>query len=229
MEIEQTIDGKTVRLFRGGENDSPLVVLLSYQPFGEEVLTLAHQRTSEPVNILEITGMRWHDELSPWPAEPAFRGDLGYRGEGKAFLNMLDKVILPTTLESLSLHPAKTAIMGYSLAGLFALYAGMECDRFDAVISVSGSLWFDGFLDYAKQHRVSHSVQYVYLSLGEKEPFTKNPRMSQVGRCTQELASHLQSLGVACEMRWNSGGHFNDETKRQADGVASYLRHLAQK
>lgn len=164
MEIEQTIDGKTVRLFRGGENDSPLVVLLSYQPCGEEVLTLAHRRASEPVNILEITGVRWHDELSPWPAEPAFRGDLGYRGEGKAFLNVLDKVILPAALESLNLHPAKTAIMGYSLAGLFALYAGMECDRFDAVISVSGSLWFDGFLDYAKQHRVSRSVQYVYLS-----------------------------------------------------------------
>ena len=73
-----------------------------------------------------------------------------------------------------------TGIAGYSLGGLFALYAAYHCDEFRRVASMSGSLWFPDFREYVLSHDFANRPDRIYLSLGDKEAKTRNPVLKTV-------------------------------------------------
>ena len=70
---------------------------------------------------------------------------------------------------------------GYSLAGLFSLWAAYQTDVFSGIAAASPSVWFPGFIEYMKEHEIKSET--VYLSLGDREEKTRNSVMSQVGNC----------------------------------------------
>ena len=81
----------------------------------------------------------WNRELSPWPAPPVF----GKADFGGAAGETLSEII------NLCGNANKTYyIGGYSLAGLFALWAATQTDRFAGVAAASPSVWFPGFIDH---------------------------------------------------------------------------------
>ena len=53
----------------------------------------------------------------------------------------------------------KRVIGGYSLGGLFSMYAAVNTDLFGTVLSCSSSLWYPGFLDYLKEHPLKPLIQ----------------------------------------------------------------------
>jgi len=219
------LEDKTFELHSFGGVEAPLVVLLNFDKSGEEIADLVKNNGKE-FNLIEVTGLRWQDELSPWRHLPVFHGDPGYRGEGFAFLRTLAYVMVPEAVHQFGLKPASMAIAGYSLAGMFALYAGTRSEAFDALLSVSGSLWFDGFVEFVKEQGVSKKAHYVYLSLGENEPVTKNKVLSTVGTKTEELRDYYLSQEIKTDFVWNQGGHFNDESKRIASAILAYLNAI---
>ena len=62
---------------------------------------------------------------------------------------------------------------GYSMAGLFSLWAAYQTDAFASVAAASPSIWFPDFLQYMKEHGIR--TESVYLSLGDREEKTRNP------------------------------------------------------
>ena len=109
---------------------------------------------------------------------------------------------------------------GYSLGGLFSLWAGSESDCFTAIAAMSPSVWIAGWQDYARQHPVkTHSV---YLSLGDREEHTRNKAIAQVGNNIRWEHEHLrQTLDSSHTMlEWNTGNHFVDGARRTAKGFA---------
>ena len=108
----------------------------------------------------------------------------------------------------------KLIIGGYSLAGLFALWAAYETDIFDACAAASPSVWFPGWISYARTNVVKTDA--VYLSLGDKEEKTKNQDMASVGNCIREQAEIIS--GINSTLEWNPGNHFVDSEKRMAKG-----------
>ena len=175
--------------------------------------------------LITINTENWNDDLSPWPADPVFRNTPGFGGKADAHLDKILKEILPTcedVLKQQDIHPSWYGLAGYSLAGLFALYAGYCSDRFQRIASVSGSLWYPSFLDFCRKEKLSESVDYVYLSLGDAEARTKNPFLSKVESCTEEMEEILRpSTEVFYEL--NKGDHFFEPTYRLAKGIASLL------
>ena len=111
-------------------------------------------------------------------------------------------------------------LMGYSLAGLFALWAAYESDVFSGIVCCSGSLWFPDWDHYVRNH-VIQSKCSVYLSLGGKEEKAKNKVMASVGDRTRAQEGLLQedSMVESVVLEWNAGGHFADAGKRLAKGV----------
>ena len=111
-------------------------------------------------------------------------------------------------------------LMGYSLAGLFALWAAYESDVFSGIVCCSGSLWFPDWDHYVRNH-VIQSKCSVYLSLGGKEEKAKNKVMAAVGDRTRAQEGLLQedSMVESVVLEWNAGGHFADAGKRLAKGV----------
>ena len=109
--------------------------------------------------------------------------------------------------------PAVEVILGgYSLAALFALWASYESRRFSGIAAASPSVWFPGWLDYAKARKPR--AERIYLSLGDAEPRTRNRVMATVGDCIQEMDALL--AGHPHTLEWNPGNHFKDADLRTA-------------
>ncbi|MBQ6235371.1 MAG: esterase [Clostridia bacterium] len=155
--------------------------------------------------LIAVKADDWNRDLSPWSAPPVF-GNEPFGGGASDFLNAL----LPLCADR-----SKTYYLGgYSLAGLFALWAAHETDAFFGVAAASPSVWFPGFAAYMQTHPIR--AQRVYLSLGDREEKTRNPVMATVGTRIKEAYDLLKRRGTDCVLEWNPGNHFKDPDLRTA-------------
>ena len=156
----------------------------------------------------------WNDELSPWKS-PAVWGKESFGGNAAGTLRFLTEQAIPTLKKQFALPENVRIILGgYSLAGLFALWASTQTALFSGVAAASPSVWFPGWMEFEQQHPIQ--AQRVYLSLGDKEERTKNIVMAAVGDNIRTLHSRLAERGAYCTLEWNSGGHFKDAGLRTA-------------
>ena len=156
----------------------------------------------------------WNDALSPWEA-PAVWGKESFGGKAGDTLRFLTERVIPTLKQQFRLpEDVKIILGGYSLAGLFALWASTQTDLFSGVAAASPSVWFPGWMEFEQQHPIQ--AQRIYLSLGDKEERTKNAVMAVVGDNIRALHNQLTARGVDCTLEWNSGGHFKNVDLRTA-------------
>ena len=123
--------------------------------------------------------------------------------------------------------PDPRAIGGYSLAGLFSLWALSQDAGFAGAASCSGSLWYPGWAEYAAQARYPQGSR-VYLSLGEREERARNAALARVGDATRaQYAALLADAGIAdTTLVWHPGGHFDQPDTRMIAGLAWLLKKL---
>ena len=156
----------------------------------------------------------WNDALSPWEA-PAMRGTQGFGGNAADTLRFLTEQVIPTLKQQFNLpENIKIILGGYSLAGLFALWASTQTKLTYGIAAASPSVWFPGWMEFEQQHPIQ--AQRVYLSLGDKEEHTKNAVMAVVSDNIRTLHSRLAERSTDCTLEWNSGGHFKDADLRTA-------------
>ena len=155
----------------------------------------------------------WSQELTPWPAPPVF-GKIPFGSGAEDTLKFITNQLLPEVQEA----PSHILLGGYSLAGLFALWAGYQSDKFNGVVAASPSVWYPKWIEYASSN--TPHTKAVYLSLGDKEEKTKNPVMSQVGNAIRRQHEVLTEQGIKTILEWNTGNHFVDSGKRTAKGFA---------
>lgn len=200
------------------EGDPPgLIVLPGALEEGEAVWKLL---SSPRPALLVIDGVDWDRQLTPWPAPRAFRKGRDFSGEAREFLRDLLEKLLPLGEAQLPAPPGFLGIAGYSLGGLFALWALTQTDRFHRAASLSGSLWFDQFILYLSAHPPKRLPDRLFFSLGDREKDTKNSRMARVEACTLEAARLFSHWGAPLRMEKNPGGHFQDVPKRIARGLS---------
>jgi predicted alpha/beta superfamily hydrolase len=180
----------------------------------EEIWCLLKERG---LALAAISGVDWNRELFPWSAPKAFRNGADFGGQASVLLNVLTHQIILLTQKHLRCVPKFRGIAGYSLAGLFALWAVYQTDLFDRAASISGSLWFDGFLDFMRTN--TPKAKLVYLSLGDREKEVKNPRLAVVEDCTVQAVELLRTQGVSTVFEMNRGGHFRDIPTRITRGI----------
>ena len=146
---------------------------------------------------------------------PAVRGKDSFGGNAAGTLRVLTGQVIPTLKQQFAL-PGNVRIIlgGYSLAGLFALWASTQTALFSGVAAASPSVWFPGWMKFEQQHPIQ--VQRIYLSLGDREERTRNATMAAVGDNIRALHSRLAERGADCTLEWNIGGHFKDADLRTA-------------
>lgn len=155
----------------------------------------------------------WNTELSPWKAPAVF----GKEDFGEGAEETLAEILKLCDDESKTYY-----IGGYSLAGLFALWAAYRTDFFKGVAAASPSMWFPGFTDYMQEHEIRTGA--VYLSLGDKEEKARNPVMATVGDRIREAHALLSERGVDCALEWNEGNHFKDADVRTAKAFSWVIK-----
>uniref|UniRef100_UPI004025CA46 hypothetical protein n=1 Tax=Prevotella sp. TaxID=59823 RepID=UPI004025CA46 len=169
---------------------------------------------------------RWFDELAPWPAPPVF-GKTPFGNGAAKTLDSLRQIVseeqqrMATSVEAMM----KVIIGGYSLAGLFALWAGYQPDQpFDAVVAASPSVWYQDWLDYAAAHQPLFGT--FYLSLGDREERSRTPILTTIASAIRRQQQLLEQAHVVNTLEWNSGNHFQDNGQRTAKGFVWTMENL---
>ncbi len=214
------VDEKKVLLFPAVRDNAPLVLLHTFEDEGESVYRAARAMTDADFSFAAVGNLRWEDEMSPWESPPVFKGDTPFTGGADAYLSILTDTILPEILSRLSAAPTYLALAGYSLAGLFAVYALYRTEMFSRIASVSGSFWFSGFMEFAEKHETLRKPERVYFSLGDKEAKTRNQILRRVEDNTRALQERFERAGVKTVFELNPGNHFQDAPERIAKGIA---------
>ena len=208
-----------MKSFLYGNENAPIVLV---QPadghdlaFIEDEVRMIRELTGADFCLAAVQAENWNRDLSPWEAPAVFgNGDFG----GKA-AETLGKI-----LERFEGDGRRLVLGGYSLAGLFALWAATRTDRFAGIAAASPSVWFPGFTDYLRENPVRSGA--VYLSLGDREERTRNPVMAEVGNRIREAEEILKGQGVKTVLEWNPGNHFRDADRRTARAFAWVLNEI---
>ena len=209
----------------------------------------------------------WNADLSPWEAPPAF-GNEPFGGKAAQTLDYIENELLPALQKGIHvgsdgaagdgasggdgaaasdaapgapdapISDAPVILGGYSLAGLFALWAGTRSERFRGIAAASPSVWFPGWIEYAEKYwqsaqegtgqsdSLKNGPQRIYLSLGDKEERTRNQQMARVGDCIRRQHEILTAAGIANTLVFEQGNHFKEPDLRTARAFAWVLKGL---
>lgn len=191
--------------------------------------------------------VEWARALMPW-ADDAVSRDTEVGRHAPDTLRLIERTLLPWLRERFGALPC--IIGGYSLGGLFALWAARNTDAFTAVAAASPSLWINGWGEYAAAHPIlspqataHHSLNTtlqistpqhittttpIHLSLGDREEHCRNQRMKRIGDCVRAEHTLLcqQLSPTAVTLRWHEGGHFGAEAERTAEAFAWCIEQL---
>ncbi len=221
----------TIHIHSGGVADTVLFYLTMPRELAE--LSALYQRVREQDHLHDYTMVSvevadWNGELTPWGFQEP-NGKMSFAGRGEQFLADLERVIVPDVCGRLCTAQDQSSfvIAGYSLAGLFSVWAMYQTKLFQAAVSCSGSLWYPGFVQYVLGHELQSNCA-IYLSLGDKEEKVRNPYMAKVGEATRVLCQTFQEdPRVECTtLDWNEGNHFRQTGERMAKGMAWILENL---
>jgi len=217
------VGGKDVTVFPATGQDAPLVLLHTVRGEGPLVHDAVRELTDSPFSLAAIGDLNWDDDMTPWPIPPISADDSPCAGLADHHLATLTQEILPEVGAGLPSEPSFIALSGYSLAGLFAVYALYRTDVFDRVASASGSFWYPGFIDFAMTHEPVKKPDCVYFSLGDTEENSPYPILQPVRTNTERLAEWYRGQGVRTTFELNPGDHFRQGVERLAKAIAWVL------
>ena len=200
-----------------GDQNADIVLI---QPIGEHDLSslkheisLISELAEKDFRWLGFQVENWNKDLAPWEAPAAFGSD-DFGNGAQDTLNEILKYCGDS---------GKTYYLGgYSLAGLFALWAAYQTDVFSGIAAASPSMWFPGFEEYMAGYELRSN--HIYLSLGDKEEKTRNPVMRTVGDKIRAAYAGLKARNVDCILEWNPGNHFKEPDLRMAKGFAWLIK-----
>lgn len=159
-------------------------------------------------SILQITDFDWNAALTPWPAKAIRKGESDFSGRASELVKFIQSFEIS--------NYEHVYVCGYSLAGLFALYACIILDL-DGCACCSASFWYPEFVSFVKKHPVKN--KQIYLSLGSKESKSRNVVLASVKACTEEIYKTLEKEN-RCTFEMNPGNHFDHVEERMQKGIA---------
>lgn len=202
----------------------PVVILHAYnEEEGRAVFEKCEKLHCPDFILISISHLDWNDEMTPWFAPKLNKHDEDCLGKADEYIEELTKEIIPKVENYIKKDLQKTiayhAIAGYSLGGLFAVYATYKTDIFKKVASASGSFWFPNFVEYIKENEMKSKIQSMYFSLGNKESKVRNQVLATVEENTKEIENIYHSQGIKTIYEENEGNHFSEPDLRMAKGI----------
>lgn len=178
---------------------APIVYLLG------DVVDNSPVQVPEGVSLVNVGVDLWEENFSPWYAPRVFAKGPNFGDGAQKTLDTLINHVIPWTESELTDPPTYRVLVGYSLAGLFSLWAGVSqqvargCQPDDApsqpgpssqpgaphvdapaatfqrIGAVSGSFWFPGLLDYVDQQLNGGAVGLTHAYLSLGDREARTP------------------------------------------------------
>lgn len=211
------IDASRVIMGTAGPT-APVIYVIDSPEHPFELDSLAQNRKS---TIVSIPVAAWNEALTPWPAPALYREEPDFGGKAASTLTELLDTTVPAIEASCGLSPTARAICGYSLGGLFALYALTHSGAFTACACLSGSVWYEGWVDHLRGLPLDLTGRYAYLSLGTKERRAARPILKTVQDCMEACTDILREHGCTVDYRTGPGNHLQHIPERYDAGLSA--------
>lgn len=228
--IEKTIANKKNIIFLNEETEYILIQPVDENDIKELDLEMEYivANIDKKVSLFAFEIKDWNSELTPWEM-PLIFGKGNFGTGAKDTLDWIQKDLISQIEKEFFANNEKKIkyiLGGYSLAGLFSLWAGYQENNFVAINASSPSVWYKDWISYISKNNPISNI--VYLSLGNKEEKTKNQIMSKVKENIEiqfeNLKTHENIKNVVLE--WNEGNHFKDTGLRTAKGFVWCLKNI---
>ncbi len=165
--------------------------------------------------FVQIAGMDWQNVFSPWPAKGVPAGTEDFKGESPGFLKLLEQTLVPRLERELGMvKKVERTLVGVSMSGLFALWQWPQTSLFENIVSLSGSFWYDGFMDWFDKQNYSDKKGFAFFLLGRQEPKSNVKAFNIVGENTELIVRHLRDCGVNVDFQWVPGNHYQYPIER---------------
>lgn len=109
---------KQIHVYQGKTPSDPVIYLNVFDGDGASVWEACRIRGDLSFTLVAVGGLHWDAELSPWQADPVFRGD-DFRGLADRYLEELTQRIIPETEAGYGLTPVWRGIGGIFSGGTF--------------------------------------------------------------------------------------------------------------
>lgn len=217
--------GKLVTLFGAvsSAEPCPVVFLNTVMDESEKVYNACRKLGAPPFVLAAVSRVNWSDDMTPWPTEAVAKWESRCGGMADLYLSKLENEIVPAVCDALPFPPSGLYLAGYSLGGLFAIYALWNTPLFTRAASASGSLWYPDIAEYCCSREPAGRPDRVYLSLGSKETKGRG-RTASLRSNTEAVAARLRSLGADVTFEENPGGHTHEADRRMAKGIIALLQ-----
>ena len=217
--------GKLVTLYGAvsSAESCPVVFLNTVMDEGEKVYTACRKLGAPPFVLAAVSRVNWSDDMTPWPTEAVAKWESRCGGMADLYLSKLENEIVPAVCDALPFPPSGLYLAGYSLGGLFAIYALWNTPLFTRAASASGSLWYPDIAEYCCSREPAGRPDRVYLSLGSKETKGRG-RTASLRSNTEAVAARLRSLGADVTFEENPGGHTHEADRRMAKAILALLQ-----
>ena len=231
MNIEDKINNKNVniRCPKTYIKELPVVILHAYnEEEGRAVFEKCEKLQCPNFILVSISNLDWNHEMTPWFAPKLNQHDEDCLGKANEYIRELTTEIIPRVEDYIKKNLQKDityyAIAGYSLGGLFAVYATYKTDIFTKVASASGSFWYPNFVEFIKENKMKSEIQSIYFSLGNKESKVRNQVLATVEEHTKAIENIYHSQGIKTIYEENEGNHFHEADLRMAKGIKWILK-----
>lgn len=148
--------------------------------------------------LVGITTPNRNDEYTPWPAESLVNHMSPFGGKGKAYVDEVADVLKPyiDNHYRTQKEAEHTAILGGSFGGLISLFAGYwRPETFGRIGLLSTSFWYEGVMDYIRDHEGFNSDLRIFMSVGLCEGIYKQNIQKHMVPYTKAAASLFVEKG----------------------------------
>lgn len=193
------ISGLSIHTQMSSVAGAPIVYLLG------DVADNSPIQVPEGVSLVHIGVDLWEENFSPWCAPRVFAKGPNFGDGAQKTRDTLINQVIPWAESELTEPPAYRVLVGYSLAGLFSLWAGVSqqvargyqpddalsqpgpssqsgapyvdapAATFQRIGAVSGSFWFPGLLDYVDQQLSGGAVGLTHAYLSLGDREARTP------------------------------------------------------
>lgn len=205
----KSTSGKTTISITRRSGNKVYYIILPNPLEASELESLADRFSS---SIVVLSGLDWNDDLTPWPSSKVSGLTGVFKGDSKAFNEYIVTDVIPRVEQILGIQNPSRTLIGISLSGLFALWQWAQDDSFENIISLSGSFWYDGFVEWVKatysdQALSSRKNGSAYFFLGSKEGKSGPKEFSTVRSDTETIVNTLSENNIHSALLIVEGGH----------------------
>lgn len=215
------IDPTGCAVLPGLRTDKPAVIYVIDSP--EHPSDISSFEAGLKAWVVTVPVANWNDALTPWTAPALYREEPDFGGHAAETLDELLTQAIPALEERIAAEtgtaPESRAICGYSLGGLFSLYAFTHSSAFAACGCLSGSVWFEGWVHHLEGQSGDLSNRYAYFSLGTKEKRGGQPLMRTVQKRMEECVELLRRRGCSVDYVLGPGNHLQHIPERYEAGL----------